>query len=206
MLGLTSAAVVTLVFSLGASAKPTETRSEECADLAPGTSVHHRTLTVSSGDSKIQAYASVTLQRESADAKAKSCQVTYRFFVKQDSQAWRLVKRLVERNEVLVGATVVGFSPDNSKVAADFWWAAGDYTAVRPVIFDLSKGTVQMRELGMQIMSQLPRCDYFETFGTITDSGQAVIHVPKSQYEDVGCPDQGDWLFDLVRGTVRRIR
>jgi hypothetical protein len=99
---------------------------------------------------------------------------------------------------------MIGFSPDQSKVAADFWWAGGDYTGHRPVIYDVNTKRVQFGELGEQITGQLPSCDYFQNFTGVTNSGEAVIYVPKSIYVDEGCPDQGDWLFNVANGKVRR--
>jgi len=198
--------VALLVVPLVTFAQTRETDPEECSSVATGTSVRHRTNTVSNRTSTARAYAVVALQRDANDQDAKSCLVTYSLFVNQYSRGWRQVKQHIERRSDIVGVTLVGFSPDGTRVAADFWWADGDYTAVRPVIFNLVTSTVQMRELSEQITNRLPSCDYFQSFERITNSGESVIHVPKSHYVDVGCPDQGDWLFNLKTGMVRRVK
>jgi hypothetical protein len=57
-----------------------------------------------------------------------------------------------------------------------------------------------------RIVKQLPSCGYAEEFIGVTDAGEAIIRVPKSQYVEKGCRSQGKWLFNLHEGTVRRMK
>ncbi len=178
------------------------TKPAECSELKLGQSKHLRSETIS--NSTARAYAAIAITRPSSDTEGKACRVEYQLFVARGQHPFVAVKTFTDTTDTLVGAEVVGFSRDESKLAADFWWAAGDYTGHRPVIYDLNTNRTQFGELGEQLTAQLPSCDYFEEFTGVTDPGEAIIHVPKSAYVDEGCPDQGDWLFNLRKKTVRR--
>lgn len=180
------------------------TKDVECSELSPGQNSLEKTDITSNSTSTVRAYATAEVKRGISDKKADSCSIAYKLLVAHGREPFTVVKTLSEHGEWTVGVQIIGFSPDQSKLAADFWWAGGDYTGHRPVIYDVNTKRVQFRELGEQITGQLPSCDYFQTFTAVTNAGEAVIHVPKSTYVDEGCPDQGDWLFDVASGKVRR--
>lgn len=175
----------------------------ECDELKPGQSATQQTAARSDGN--FTAYATVSLARPVTDKEGRHCQAKYSLFVADGSATSRAVKTFTGVTEFMVGAAIVGFSKDHTKLAADFWWAGGDYTGHRPVIYDVNRGTVRFAELNEEITGRLPSCDYFEEFVGVTNSGEAIIHVPKSEYVDEGCPDQGNWAFDLAKKTARRL-
>ncbi|MGC4052737.1 MAG: hypothetical protein QM757_25690 [Paludibaculum sp.] len=199
------AAILTLATihaGLGASR---ETDPIECAEIQPGSSVERKTDTVHSPDGKSLAFAVVTLTRGAEDSSGEKCRVGYRLLVQEGTATAKAVKAFDEVRSEIVGVTIVGYSQDGSNVAGDFWWAEGDYTAVRPVVYSFKTRKAAMRDLGDRITRRLPSCDYFESFERITNRGDAIIHVPKSHYVETGCPDQGEWAFNLTTGRVRRL-
>jgi hypothetical protein len=117
-----------------------------------------------------------------------------------------MIKEFSDPESDGVGVDIVGASSDGNMIAADFWWAAGDYTGHRPVILKVKSNSVILLPLDDRILKQLPSCDYFEEFIGATNDGEAIIHVPKSQYVRTGCPSQGKWLFNLHSGIVRRMK
>jgi hypothetical protein len=198
--------VLLMIPTLAYSEPNRATEPLACSDIQQGGEVQRSTRTVRRTDGRAAAFATVTLNRDKDDTRAERCHVLYQFFVKRGTEPEREVKRLDEIRPNIVGATIIGFSPDESKIAADFWWGEGDYTAVRPVVHSIRTQKTHMRELGDQIIRQLPSCDYYESFERLTNPGEAVIHVPESHYVLTGCPDQGEWTFDPKSGRVRRIR
>jgi hypothetical protein len=178
----------------------------ECSEVNLGDSELITTPVLSNKDRTFHAYASVTLRRDKSDEEAKACTATFKLFVREGDGSFRVAKSFSEKQEFIVSVQVVGFSSDRSKLAADFLWAAGDYTGHRPVVYDLKTRSVLFRKLGSAILGQMPSCDYFEEFVGVTNSGMAIIHVPKSIYVDEGCPDQRYWHFDLRTGKAIRIK
>ena len=176
----------------------------DCTVLRPNATTELRTLPIIDPASHTAAYATVTVTRSSGEAEIK-CAVTYRFFVQPDRRPAREVKRFDDSRSGILGVSVVGFSPNSAFVAADFWWAEGDYTAVRPVIHSLRTGATYMPDLADRITTQLPSCDYNQYFTRLTDSGEAVIHVPRSHYVEHGCPDQGEWALHPKTARLRRL-
>jgi|ERR1041385_3330588 hypothetical protein len=176
----------------------------ECSELKLGQSVQHKTKISSSESVRTRVYATVRISRSRNDTKGDACPVQYHLLVAKNNGAFVVVKTFATTTDSTIGAEIVGFSKDQSKLAADFWWAAGDYTGHRPVVYDIKTRRVQLAELGEQITSRLPSCDYSQAFEGVSDSGEAIIHVPKSTYVEEGCPDQGDWLFNLAKRTARR--
>ena len=180
------------------------TKPIECFEVEQGKSAKKITDVLSTTESHLWAYGTLELQRDALDDLAKSCTARFSLFVSEDGKKYRLVKTYSEKTEFIVGVQLVGFSDNRSKLAADFWWAAGDHTGHRAVVYELGSKQIFFRELGIQIIRQLPSCDYSQVFVGVTNSGEAIFHVPKSAYVDEGCPDQGHWLLDLRTGKVRR--
>jgi hypothetical protein len=148
----------------------------------------------------------VQLSHANNDKGADSCTVVYRLFVAEKSKPFVSVKEYSERAGDGVGVEMVGASKSEMVIAADFWWTAGDYTGHRPVVYALNSKSVILRALKNEIRRRLPSCDYFEEFIGVTDTGEAVIRIPKSTYVEKGCPAQGEWLFDVHSGSVRRVK
>jgi hypothetical protein len=171
-----------------------------------GHTVTQKTALMSDSSGAVQAYATVQLHRPSDDTNADSCKVVYKLFVAQSDGKFAAVKNYSEKAEGTVGASMIALSKNEKMLAADFWWAEGDYTGHRPVIYDISANSARIRALDDQIRKQLPSCDYFEEFIGVTDEGGAIIRVPKSAYVQKDCPAQGKWLFDVQSGEVQRMK
>jgi hypothetical protein len=178
----------------------------ECSELKVGHTVTRKTSPIDIRSGTLRAYAAVQLSRPKDDTNADSCEALYKLFVAEGSGPFVLVKRFSESADTNVGVEMVGASKNEKMIAADFWWAAGDYTGHRPVIYDVEAKSVHLRALNDEIRKQLPSCDYFEEFIGVTDSGQAIIRVPKSAYVETGCPAQGTWLFNIRSGSVQRVK
>lgn len=184
---------------------PRSTKPIECDDLKAGQTVTKRTAVSSFPESALRVYATVTLRRP-PNGNADECTVTYKLFIAEGRDEFAEVKRYSEHADGSVGVQLIGTSKSGKFIAADFWWAAGDYTGHRPVIYETERKTAHLRELNDEIRKQLPSCDYFEEFVGVTDRGEAIIRVPKSVYVEQGCPAQGDWTFDTHSGSVHRIK
>jgi hypothetical protein len=151
----------------------------------------------------VRAYASV--ENRPGKTSEEGCQVTYRLMIAQPNQEFQSVKFFQHQNEEgeMSGVTVLGSSPDHSKIAADFWWAEGDYDGIRPVIYDANSGVTRFRDLEDRLYKLMPTCDYFQEYLGVTNEGYAILHVPKSIYVNSGeCGDRGFWLFDLKTGRI----
>jgi hypothetical protein len=160
-----------LVIAQSGSAASRETEPMECGDVRRGSEIQRQTDAIRSHNGRFVAFATIVLRRSAADTEGDQCQAVYRMFVQERGSQTRQVKELAEVRSDIVGVTLVGFSPDGFTIAAEFWWAEGDYTAVRPVIYSLKNRTAAMRELDGNIIRQLPSCDYSQTFERITNSG-----------------------------------
>ncbi|HEY6971645.1 MAG TPA: hypothetical protein VJA94_20710 [Candidatus Angelobacter sp.] len=130
----------------------------------------------------------------------------YKLFVAHPDGKFVLTKQYSEKADGSVGAEMIGASPNERMLAADFWWAEGDYTGHRPVIYNVETRSAQSRALHDEIRKQLPSCDYFEEFIGVSDAGEAIIRVPQSAYVEKGCHAQGKWLFDMQSGRVHRLK
>ncbi len=181
------------------------TEPVECSEVPKGKAITRQTPRFSTDSGSIRAYVVVRLSRPEDDLDARSCTAMYSLFVSEQGKEFLLVKKHSQVEENLVGAQIIGVSKNQQMLAADFWWAAGDYTGHRPVVYNRKTKAVAFRELDDQITKQLPSCDYSENFVGITDGGDALIEVPKSIYVDTGCPAQGIWAFDLGSGRVSRL-
>jgi hypothetical protein len=112
-----------------------------------------------------------------------------------------MIKEFTDQEDNGVGVDIIGTSSDGNKIAADFWWAAGDATGHRPVIVDVKSNSVMLLPLEERILKQLPSCDYFEEFNGVTNAGEAIIRVPKSAYVEKGCPSQGSGFSIYIPGS-----
>lgn len=180
------------------------TTAVSCAEVERGEGGEFKTATIPSPSEKMQAYAAIELHRDAEDRNGESCSVTYHLFINDGSGPAREVKSVSLKTGKSVGVSVVGFSKDESKLAGDFWTADGERIEHSPVIYDVASRRVFIRKLENQILGQLKPCDYFQDFTGATNSGGAIIHIPKSAYADKGCSDQKDWVFDLETGQARR--
>ena len=198
--------LLALVANAAGQRKARATEPMECDDLKAGQAVTRKTATIATPSGSIRAYATVRLSRPPDDTDGNSCEVVYKLFVAEGTGPFALAKEYSDSPDGLVGVEMVGVSKNETKLAADFWWAAGDYTGHRPVIYDAKTKSVHFRELNDEILNQLTSCDYFEDFAGVNDAGEAIIDVPKSSYVEKGCPAQGRWLFDVQTGRVHRMK
>src|ERR1051326_52381 len=183
--------------------QPYATPTLEWVDTPAGTSTQKQTeARMAAGG---QAFATIAVSRPSDDNDARHCHVEYALLFREAGQPYKTVATFQEDGQDAFGVDVVGFSPDKQKVAANFWYAAGDFSAIRPAIYDRRTKKSMVKELGEQITSQLPACDYTMEMTGITNAGEAVVHIPKGIQVEEGCPDQGEWLFDLRTTKVRRL-
>jgi hypothetical protein len=169
--------------------------------------IHRRTKDVVGPDRKTLAFADVDFSLESGPLNSPpKCVFTYRLMLIENAGKPRELKRYSEKRFGYAGVTIAGFSPDGSKVAADFWQEHGDYTtSPRPVVADIRTGVVRMRDLDDRITNLLPACDYTQEVSSVTNDGEAVIRIPKSRFNEGGCLSRGYWLFNLSTGEAQRL-
>jgi hypothetical protein len=173
--------------------------------------IHRQTKSVIGPDKKTSAFAEIDVSIESGPLNSPGqrmpkCEMTYRLMITEDGGEPREIKRYSEERWGYAGVSVAGYSPDGAKVAADFWWMPGDYTSLpRPVVADITTGVVRMRDLDDRITKLLQACDYTQEVSAVTNDGKVVIRIPRSRFNGGGCPSQGDWLFNLGTGEVRRL-
>jgi hypothetical protein len=156
----------------------------------------------------MSAFAEISFELESPDGSAREtrCVATYRLLLDDGTGKFRAVITFTEDHPEYSGVAIVGFSPDGSKVAADFWWMPGDYTAwPRPAVFDLTTQKSTVRKVDDGITKHLPGCDYSQDVVGVTNTGEAIIHIPRSHFPGGGCPDRGTWLFNLTSGAAHRL-
>jgi hypothetical protein len=197
--------VLTAVLALAGSAlaqQPYSTPTTDCSEIGTGKTQTQQTEARSV--ERARAFATITASRPAGDTDARHCHVAYALLFSESGEPYKTVATFEEDGQEAFGVNLVGFSPDESKVAANFWYAAGDFDAVRSAIYDRATRKSVVKELGDQITSQLPPCDYTMEMTAITNSGEVVVHIPSRQGEE-SCPDQGDWLFNLRSGKVRRV-
>lgn len=196
-------------------AQGTTSASGACEELVRGVGtarpIHRRTKDVIGPDKKTLAFADIDFSIESGPLNSQGqrvpkCMVTYRLMIVENAGKPRELKRYSEERWGCAGVTIAGYSPDGSKVAADFWWMPGDYTSLpRPVVADITTGVVRMRDLDDRITKLLPGCDYTQEVSSVTNGGEVVIRIPKSRFNGGGCPSRGSWLFNLSTGEVHRL-
>ena len=151
----------------------------------------------------------ISFRRNKEDAQKNRCHVVYRLLLSEGTGPAKELKRVewdTEEDEI-AGIDLIGFSPDQSKFAADFWLAEGDSQEHRPVVYDLTSKDVQYRALGDAIQRQIHvhGCDQVEDFLGVANSGEGVFAVPPSVYDDSPeCGDKGLWHFNLKIGKATR--
>lgn len=185
---------------------PRSTESLDCDDIKPGQTVSRKTAPIDFQSGAVRVYGSVQLGKAKGRAGIHGCAAVYKLFLSSNGKPFVLIKEFSSHEDDGVGVDIIGESSDRNMIAADFWWAGGDYTGHRPVIVDVKSNSVMFLPLGERILKQLPSCDYFEEYIGVTDAGEAIIRVPKSAYVKTGCPSQGKWLFNLHSGTVMRMK
>ncbi len=97
-----------------------------------------------------------------------------------------------------------GTSNDGSKLLLDFFTALGDSTDHRPVVYDFTSGTWQIRTVGDRVTKALTKCDYLTMLQGVTDGGDVILYVPKSIFNK-DCPDQGEWLLNMKDNSITRL-
>jgi hypothetical protein len=137
-------------------------------------------------------------------ANAPKCHVKWTVTAKLAGRSKVLFSHVEDPEHSANGVELGGTSSDGSKLLLDFFSAAGDYTHHRPVVYDFTSGSWQMRDVGTRITDQLPRCHYLTMIQGVTNEGDVVLYVPKSIYVDKGCPDQGEWLLDMKSDALAR--
>ena len=186
--------------------KSQASESMDCSVIPAGQSVTRKTNVITFEPGSIRVYGSVKLSRLNRGSKPERCRADYKLFVSRKRKDFALIKQFSDDEGDFVGVDMVGYSQNMNLIAADFWWAAGDYTGHRPVVYNLTSKLVAFRALNDEISKQLPACDYFEEYVGVSDRGEAIIHIPKSPYSDEGCPDQGKWLFNLHTRVAKRMK
>ena len=184
-----------------AAQQPYSTPTAECAVITPGKTEKQQTEAMTS--EKARLYASITASRPADDRDARHCHVAYALWLSEGEQGYKAVASFEEDGQDAFGVELVGFSPDKSKVAANFWYAAGDFTAVRPAVYDRSTGKAAVKELGPEVIGRFVDCNYTPTFNGVTNAGEAVVHATKDTYIEEGCAEQPDLLFNLRTGEAR---
>jgi hypothetical protein len=174
--------------------------------MKPGQTELRKTAPIDFQSGAVRLYGSVQLSRAKGEAGKQGCSAVYKLFLSSNGKPFAMIKEFSDQEDDGVGVDIIGASSDGDMVAADFWWAGGDYTGHRPVIVDLKSNSVMFLPLDERIIKQLPTCDYFEEFIGVTNAGEAIIQVPKSAYVEKGCPSQGKWLFNLHSGIVKRMK
>jgi len=161
-----------------------------------------------SADKSLRAYITIDGEVVRSEEEDKpQCDITYTLWVAKGDEPFKPVKKLdsSEDDGYGFGGEIIGLSRNHRFLAVNFYEYAGDWTGHRPVILNVETGEVAVRDLGDRILKQLPHCDYFQEFRGATSTGDARIHIPKSSYVDEGCPDQGDWIFEMKSGAVYRV-
>jgi hypothetical protein len=189
-----------------AQSSPLSTASLDCDDIKPGQTESQKTAPVIFQSGTVRRYGSVRLSRAKGEAGKNGCAVVYKLFLSSNGKPFEMIKEFSDQDDVSFGVDIIGASNDGNMIAADFWWAAGDATVHRPVVVDVKSNSVSLLPLDDRIIKQLPSCDYSEEFIGVTNTGEAIIRVPKSQYVEEGCPSQGKWVFNLQSGLVKRMR
>ncbi len=154
-------------------------------------------------------YGLVEFRHDSEIAKSGHRHVTYRLFVANDGKKFSEVRNLswdTEEGEI-AGINLIGFSPDGSKAAADFWLAEGDGQEHRPVVFDAATSKVLYKPLEDSIQQKIKSCDQVEHFVGVTNEGEAIFTVLPNPVEDSeSCGDKGVWQFNLQTGRVKQVQ
>jgi hypothetical protein len=157
----------------------------------------------------MRVYGKLEFRQYEAGAKDKHCHVIYRLLLAVAGKPFREVKRMewdTEQGEI-AGIDLVGFSPNESNLAADFWLAEGDGELHRPVVYNLKTNSTTDRPLEDLIQKRINGCDQNEDFIGVSDSGEAVFAIPPSNYDNSpGCGDKGLWHFNLQTGKVYRVK
>ncbi len=155
-----------------------------------------------------RAYGVLEYRRSEEDVSAKRCSGVYRLMVDGGQGKFHEVKRLAWQTEEgeIAGIDLVGFSPDGTKLAADFWLAEGDWTEHRVQLSDLQKGESWFRSINDLIYKRstgklVDFENYYETLHEVRNDGQVVV----TAHADGGRKPDGSlskWLFDPKTGRV----
>lgn len=192
------------VVALGGSAlaqQPYSTPTAECVDIPAAKTQTQKTEAMTAAGAR--AYATITASRPADDKDARHCHVVYALLLSERDQAFQTVATFEEDGQDAFGVELVGFSPDNSKVAANFWYAAGDYTDIRPGVYDRTSKKSAVKELSEEIVGSYADCNYTPVVAAVTNAGEAVVRAAKYTYVEEGCSDPGDLLFNVRTGEVR---
>jgi hypothetical protein len=180
--------------------------SGECDEISEGHPVSLKTAIRTTQSERLRAYGELLVTRIAG--KKETCRATYRLYVSHQGAPFQKVSQIERTIEgaQLAGIDLIGFSPDRSKVGANFWEAEGDWQGQGPVVFDANSGTASYRDLGQRIQERVHGCDQSDDFLGVTNDGQAVFAVPPSIYDDSpDCGDKGMWNFNLKTGALSRV-
>jgi len=175
----------------------------DCAELGPGASQSY----VQTFPVKSKLVTDLVVQIEASNpgtADTPRCHIKRTVSARLAGRSKVLFRQEDEPALPINGVAFDGTSPDGSKLLLDFFTTAGDRTRHRPVVYDFSTASWQVRELGDRVTRDFPRCNYFTMLQGVTNDGDVVLYVPKSVYVDKGCPDQGEWLLNMKTDTITR--
>jgi hypothetical protein len=180
----------------------------ECGGEVSPAVATSKTAVLSSHTASARMYGAIIFRHNQQDAKAKHCHVVYRLFVATGKGAFTQVHQFewdTESGEI-AGIDLIGFSPDGSKAAANFWLAEGDGQQNRPVVYDLKTKTIISAEMPAVQDRRAPSktCDDdpYESLDNVTNAGIVTVSVPAIE----GCADGGLWSFDPRTGAMKLLR
>jgi hypothetical protein len=178
-----------------------EDSSFECEQVAPGKSITHRVTYPIKSRFAPKVIVSIVATR-TGDADSASCKVTWvASVVNATGHSQPLFHYSEELEGSLLGNETPVTSPDGTKLLIAFWSGEGDYTAYRPAVYDFTNGRKYFRILSDRIIKKFPDCDYNTAIQGVTDSGDVIIHVPKSIYDE-SCADRGFWLLNMKTNQI----
>jgi hypothetical protein len=184
------------------------TDTGECGGEPTIRALVHKTPSLSSRVHSVSFYGSLEFSRSTEDARNHRCHIVYRLFACETNRQCHEIKQLPWNTDdgEIAGISLIGFSKNGSKMAADFWLAEGDGEQHRPIVYDLTTQAVTYHPLLDQIQRKIHGCDQNEDFLGVTNQGEAVFAVPPSDYADTPeCGDKGLWHFNLLSGKAHLI-
>lgn len=176
----------------------------DCSELGPGASQSYvQTFPVGT---KFASQIVVAVEASNTGTADKpKCHVNWTITGKSAGRSKVLFRFTDEPEHAQNGVSFEGTSPDGSKLLLDLFATVNDRTVHRPVVYDFSTSTWQIRAVGDKVTRSLPAaCNYLTMISGLNNSGNVVLYVPKS-IVDAGCPDQGEWVLDMKADTVARV-
>jgi len=177
--------------------------SGECQGTAVAGKTVLKTPVRSDTAGKLKTYGRLEFNNYEDGSGQTHCHVVYELFFSKGTRPFKKVHRLEWETEPgeIAGIDLIGFSPDGTKTAANYWLAQGDWVENRAVIYDVPSGKAIFRSLEDKLYRLLDRrCDgsYWENVESVTNEGKILISVPRES----DCIDGGLWEFDPKTGTL----